>query len=115
MGKITYTRGTSYAITHNYTAPQYLGATLIFTVKNVPNDDDATDTTNQIMAPKRVSMTGSSFPQSTIIQINPGDVPMTIDGGEYYYSVKVIDVNAKEYIADSGTFTLNVSTTNEIT
>lgn len=112
---ITYTRGTSYAVTHNYTAPQYLGATLIFTVKTVQNDTDITDLTNAIMAPKVITMSGSSFPQSTVIQMNPGDVSVDTAPGKCYYSIKVIDTQGKEYPVASGVFNLVAITTNEIT
>lgn len=112
---LTYPRGTTYNLTHNYTAPTYLGATLIFTVKNVPNDSDETDLTNALMAPKVITMSGSSFPQTTLITINPADVSLDMEPGKYYYSVKVIDTQGAEYIVASGVFTLVAFTTNEIT
>lgn len=112
---IVYTRGTSYDLTHTYTAPTYLGATLIFTVKNVPNDSDETDLTNALMIPKVITMSGSSFPQTTPITINPADVEVSKLPGKYYYSVKIIDTQGKEYPAASGVFTLAAITTNEIT
>jgi len=112
---LTYTRGTSYAATHTYVAPVYLGATLLFTVKSVPNDTDITDTTNAIMTPKVITMSGSSFPQTTVIQINPADVSVDTEPGKYYYSIKVIDTAGKEYAAASGVFNLEAITTNEIT
>jgi hypothetical protein len=113
MGKLTYTRGTTYYLTHTYTAPQYLGVTLIFTVKTAANDSDSTDVTNSIMTPKRISMTGSTFPQTTVIKINPADVASTVVPNNYYYSIKVIDSNGDEYPCDSGSFTLKAITTNE--
>jgi hypothetical protein len=113
MGKLTYTRGTTYYLTHTYTAPTYLGATLIFTVKTVQNDTDATDVTNAVLTPKKITMTGSTFPQTTQIKISPTDVPSTIAPGNYYYSIKVIDSNGDEYPCDSGQFTLKAITTNE--
>jgi hypothetical protein len=112
---ITYTRGTSYALTHTYTAPVYLGATLIFTVKSVQNDTDITDLTNAIMTPKVITMSGSSFPQQTLIQLNPADVSVDTVPGKYYYSIKIIDTQGKEYPAASGVFNLAAITTNEIT
>lgn len=113
MGKIIYTRGTTCNLTHTYTAPTYFGATLLFTIKTVKNDTDATDLTNAVLTPKRVSMTGSSFPQTTLITINPTDVPATVAPGTYYYSLKIIDSTGAEYPGDSGTFVLNAITTNE--
>ena len=112
---ITYTRGTTYTVTHNYTAPQYLGATLIFTVKTVPNDTDETDLTNAVMTPKVISMHGSVFPQTTTFDINPADVPVTQQPGKDYYSIKVIDTNGDEYIVAQGVFNLKAYPTNEIT
>jgi hypothetical protein len=114
MGQIIYTRGTTYYLTHKYTAPTYLGATLLFVVKTLENDSDATDLTNAVMAPKRVTMTGSTFPQTTTIKILPADVAVTIlPSDNYWYSIKVIDSNGDEYIVDSGNFTLNAETANE--
>ncbi len=112
---LTYPRGTTYYLTHTYTAPTYLGATLLFVVKNVPNDSDETDLTNALMTPKVISMGGSSFPQTTLIRINPADVAVTKTPGKYYYSVKVIDTNGDEFIVASGVFNLTAFTTNEIT
>lgn len=74
MGKIVYTRGTTYYLTVNYTAPTYLGTKVFFTAKNTKYDSDATDATNAIFTPKTASMSGSSFPQSVTLKISPGDV-----------------------------------------
>lgn len=112
---LTYTRGTTYNLTHTYTAPEYLGATLIFTAKTVANDTDITDLTNAIMAPKIITMSGSSFPQTTNIAINPGDVAVTQIPGKFYYSIKIIDTDGEEYIVAQGRFNLVAYTTNEIT
>lgn len=112
--KITYTRGTTYKITHTYTAPEFLGATLIFTAKDVPYDSDDTDTANAVVPPKSITMSGSTFPQTTVIEIEPADVALTIlPDTDYSYSIKVIDTAGKEYIADSGQFILVATTTNE--
>jgi len=112
---ITYTRGTTYNLTHTYTAPEYLGATLIFTVKTVPNDTDITDLTNAVLTPKVIAMSGSSFPQTTAVTINPPDVPVTMVPGNYYYSIKIIDTDGEEFIAVSGSFVLKAVPTNDIT
>lgn len=112
---ITYTRGTTYNLTHTYTAPTYLGAKLIFTVKTVQNDTDITDLTNAVMTPKVITMSGSSFPQTTNIVINPADVAVTMEPGKYYYSIKVIDTQGEEYIVAQGRFDLVAYPTNEIT
>jgi hypothetical protein len=113
MGKITYIRGTSYSLTHNYTAPNYPGTKLIFGVKSVPNDTDPTDATNAIIAPKSIAMTGSTFPQSTVITINPTDVALTVAPGNYFYAIKIFDSNKGEYVVDSGSFVLTASSLNE--
>ena len=115
MGKITYTRGTSYYLTVNYTAPTYLGATIWFTAKNVSNDTDPTDVNNQLFTPKTSSMTGSSFPQTIVLKISPADIPPSIEpANNYYYSVKVKDSNNDEYMIDEGVFVLEAYTTNEV-
>lgn len=115
MGKIAYTRNTTYTITHEYTAPTYLGTNLRFTVKSVQNDTDPTDVTNSILTPKNISMSGSSFPQSTTITIAPTDIAVTQLPGTYYYSIKIFDSNSGEYVVDSGTFVMTASSTNETT
>jgi hypothetical protein len=112
---ITYTRGTTYNLTHTYSAPQYLGSHLIFTVKTVKNDSDITDLTNAVMTPKVLAMSGSSFPQTTAIVIEPGDVPVTMEPGNYFYSIKVVDTDGEEFIAVSGSFVLVAVPTNDIT
>jgi hypothetical protein len=112
--KLTYARGSTYAITHNYTAPTYLGQTLYFVVKSVPNDTDVTDMTNVIMAPKVITMSGSTFPQTTTITIVPTDVAVSMEPGNYFYSIKVKDTNADEYVCVlSAPFVLTASTVNE--
>ena len=100
-------------MTHNYTAPTYLGATLLFGVKSVPNDTDPTDSTNAIMTYKRITMSGSSFPQTTLIEINPNDVPVTVIPGKNYYTVKIIDTEGNEFVVAQGVFQLTASTVNE--
>ncbi len=112
--KILYTRGTTYKLTHTYTAPTYLGVTLLFTVKNAKYDSDVTDVTNSIMTPKTLSMSGSTFPQTTTITINPSDIADTVVPATYYYSLKVIDSSGAEYKCDSGTFVLEGITTNRL-
>lgn len=112
---ITYVRGTTYNLTHTYTAPEYLGATLIFTVKTVRNDNDITDLTNAVLTPKTITMSGSSFPQTTNIAINPGDVAVTQNPGNFFYSIKVIDTDGEEFVVVNGSFVLQAVPTNDIT
>lgn len=109
---ITYTRGTTYSLTHNYTGPA-LGVTLYFVVKSVANDIDASDTANSLFTPKSISMTGSTFPQITNIVISPTDVSVAKTPGTWYYSLKVKDASGHQYECDAGTFTLNAITVNE--
>lgn len=109
---INYTRGTTYVISFTYTAPTYLGETLLFTVKDVPYDTDATDVSNSIMTPKTISMTGTSFPQTVEVPIAPTDVADTVNPGKYFYSAKVVDTNGGEYIIASGPFVLSATSTN---
>lgn len=111
MGKITYARGTTYSITHNYTGP-ILGATLYFTVKNVEFDTDGTDVSNSILTPKNLPMSGSTFPQTTTITIGPFDIADTVVPSDYFYDIKVLDTSGNVYLCDSGTFTLTASPTN---
>lgn len=112
MGKLTYTRGTTYRITHSYTAPTYLGATLYFTVKTSEFNTDATDVSEAVMTPKTIVMSGSVFPQTTTITIAPTDVATSVEPGDYFYSIKVVDSNGDEYVVDSGQFILQAVTTN---
>lgn len=111
MGKIVYNRGTTYVVTHNYTGP-VIGVTLYFTVKTVEFDSDATDTATAVLTPKNVTMSGTTFPQQTIITITPTDVADTVDPGDYFYDIKVLDSSGSVYLCDSGTFTLNATPTN---
>jgi hypothetical protein len=89
-----------------------LGETLYFTVKNVEYDADNTDTTESLLTPKTITMTGSTFPQSTVITINPADIADTVDPGDYYYDIKVLDTNGDVYLCVSGSFVLTASPTN---
>ncbi len=109
--KITYPRTTTYTITHNYTGP-YLGQTLYFTVKDIQYDADNTDISNSILTPKNITMTGTTFPQTTTIVINPADIADTIVPGNYYYDIKVLDTNGDVFLCVSGTFVLSASPNN---
>lgn len=113
MATLEYTRGTSYDMTLNYTPPVGAanGATALFTVKT-EIDDDPTDTTNDILAPKNIAMTNNSC----VITLAPGDVGMAHDkGSNYVWDIKVIDTAGKIYPAVSGKFKLDVTATNRIT
>lgn len=112
---LSYIRGTTLNLTHTYTAPVYLGATLIFTVKTVQNDTDITDLTHAVMTPKVLTMSGSSFPQTTLITIEPGDVAVTMPPGNYFYSIKIVDTEGEEFIGANGSFVLKAVPTNDIT
>lgn len=113
MANLNYVRGTTYSMTFNYTPPTGAadGATALFTVKT-EIDNDITDITNDIMAPKNVPMTDNSC----VITINPGDVGMTHEkAGNYVWDIKVLDADGHIYPAVSGKFGLDVTATNRIT
>lgn len=113
MANLEYVRGTSYSMTFNYTPPEGApdGQTALFTVKT-EIDNDITDTQNDIMAPKNVSMTDNSC----VIEIEPGDVGMDHEPGRnYVWDIKVIDADGNIYPAVSGKFKLDVTATNRIT
>jgi len=115
MGKINYTRGTSYYLTVVYTAGPAAPVSAKFTAKTEPNDSDSTDTTNAIFAPKSGEFTGSTFPYTLVMKISPGDVAVSVPpANNYSYSVKVTDTNGDEWPVDSGTFNLIAITTNEV-
>jgi len=109
--KLTYPRTTTFTITHEYTGP-YLGTMLYFTVKSSQYDSDSTDTTDSILTPKNITMSGSTFPQTTIITINPSDIADTVAPGNYYYDIKVLDTNNDLYLCVSNSFVLTASPTN---
>lgn len=113
MAKLSYVRGTTYAMTFNYTPAEGEGdgATALFTVKT-EIDNDITDLENDILVPKNVAMTDNSC----VITINPGDVGMAHEAsGSYVWDIKVLDENGKIFPAVSGKFELDVTATNRIT
>lgn len=113
MADLEYTRGTTFSMTFNYTpaAGNPDGATALFTAKT-EIDDDITDTQNDILTPKNVSMTDNSC----VITIEPGDVGMSHDkSGGYVWDIKVLDEDGNIFPAVSGKFKLDVTATNRIT
>ncbi|MES2367824.1 MAG: hypothetical protein V4563_18245 [Pseudomonadota bacterium] len=113
MADLSYVRGTTYSMTFNYTPPEGAanGATALFSVKT-ELDNDITDTTNEIMAPKNVAMTDNSC----VITIDPSDVSMSHDPARnYVWDIKVLDSEGNIYPAVSGKFKLDVTATNRIT
>lgn len=113
MAKLSYVRGTTYTMTFNYTPPTggANGSKALFTVKT-QIDNDSTDLTNAVMAPKNIPMTNNT----ATITINPGDVADTVPASKnYVYDIKVIDTAGNIYPASSGTFQLDVTATNRIT
>lgn len=113
MADLKYTRGTTFIMTFNYTPPRggAAGAIALFTVKSEV-DNDATDTQDELMAPKNIPMTANSCE----IEISPGDINMSHDAGSgYVWDVKVLDVAGKIYPGVSGKFELDVTATNRIT
>ena len=115
MGRIAYTRNTTYTITYTYQVNGVnatTGQTLMFTVKPSPGyDTDSTDTTNSLIK-KDVSMSGN--PTNTIT-INPTDIADTVLPGTYYYDIKILDQSGAIYLGDSGQFILTATATNRET
>ena len=110
MGKITYNRGTTFALGHVYQVngvPATTGVTLLFTVKPAI-DSDITDST--AILKKNITMTGSS----NTITIIPSDIGDSIINGNYIYDIKIIDSVIGTQLADKGTFILSVSATNRL-
>ena len=110
---LSYIRGTTYNMTFNYTpAPGGAnGATALFSAKT-KIDDDPTDVTNAIIAPKNVAMTNNSC----TITIQPSDVADTVDAANnYVFDIKVLDASGNIYPGVSGIFQLNVTATNRLT
>lgn len=96
----------------NYTpaAGEADGITCLFTVKT-QIDDDPTDITNAVIAPKNISMVGNACN----IEIAPSDVADTVSAANnYFYDIRVIDGNGKIFPGSSGTFELDVTATNRI-
>lgn len=110
MGKITYNRGTTFNLGHQYQingVNAMTGTTLLFTVKSA-TDNDITDAA--AILKKTIAMTG---PTNTIT-IAPGDIDDTHSNGNYIYDIKVIDSVIGTQLADSGTFKLSVTATNRL-
>lgn len=109
MGKINYTRGTTYTITHTYQKngiDSTDGRTLLFTVKSVPNDTSADDSTAVIK--KNIPMTGAT----TVFTIAPSDIADTVAPAKLHYDIRVIETSGAIYDVDNGTFTLTATATN---
>lgn len=107
--KITYNRGTTYTITHVYNvngSPSVAGVTLFFTVKTVPYDSSAIDTT--AIVKKNIAMSGAT----NVITVLPTDIPDTVVPGNYYYDLKVLDNTGAIYLVDNGSFVLTATPTN---
>ncbi len=112
MAKFSYTRGTTYNTTFNYTPPEGApdGATALFTVKT-EIDNDITDTENDIVK-KDVPMTDNSC----VIKLEPDDIGMEHEAGAgYTWDIKVLDADGDIWPAVSGEFELDVTATNRIT
>ena len=115
MTKLKINRGTTYAITLNYTkngvATSLVGATVRFTMKDVEYDTSTTDSTAEVI--KNV-VNGTAGGVATIT-LNPSDTA-TITPGKYYYDIKV-DENSDGtvvYKVDEGTIVLDGSPTNRL-
>lgn len=112
MGKLTYSRNTTYGIQHTYQkngVNSTDGVTLFFTVKATQNDSDAGDSTAIIS--KTIAMSGAV----TSFTIDPPDVADTVNPGKYFYDFKVKEAGTSPLVihqCDSGTFILEAEPTN---
>lgn len=111
--KLTYDRGTTYAITVNYqengVATDITGASIFFTVKESEYDTNATDSTALISK----TVTSHTTPLSGIstITIDPTDSE-DITPGNYYYDIKIKKAGAQIYKLVEGRFIIDASPTN---
>lgn len=114
---ITVNRGTTYSIVVTYqvdgVAVDITGATILFTVKSVESDTDATDATALVQK----NVTSHSDPTHGIstITLTPANT-RDIEPGNYYYSIK-IDKNSNDvtvYELDEGRFYLDGDPTNRV-
>lgn len=114
---ITVQRGTTHSIGITYkengVAADITGSTILFTVKSVEYDSDASDSTNLI----KKNVTAHSDPTNGVssVVILPADT-RSLAPGNYYYSVK-IDKNSDDtlvYELDEGRFVLDADPTNRI-
>ena len=117
MATIKIDRGTTVPITVNYTvdgiATDITGSTILFTVKSVEYDSDATDTT-AVITKTVTSHTDPTAGVSTITLL-PADT-RSLTPGDYYYSIK-IDIDSDDlvvYELSEGTFTIDGDPTNRI-
>lgn len=109
MGQINYNRGTTYTLNVNYSNTNGVsGSTAMFTVKGAQYDTDASDTGAVFKAD--AAMTGNA----ATITIPPTSIADTVNPGQLYYDVKVLDADSNIYLIDSGVFNLSASPTNRL-
>ena len=110
MGKISYTRGTTYTIGVTYAnANGVVGQTVMFTAKTVQYDSDTADATAIFKQDQTLVSNAAT------ITISPSSIAPTVAPGNYHYDVKVLDVSGEIYPIDSGVFTLKATPTNRLT
>ena len=113
--KLTVNRGTTYAITVNYTengvATSIVGATIYFTVKSVLSDTDAADATAVIS--KNVTSFSNGAGGIAVITLTNTDtyqLPAT-----YFYDIKIKKADGTIYLLQEGSFIIQGSPTNRTT
>lgn len=111
--KLTITRGTTYNLTFYYqdstgAALSLTGATVFFTVKSAEYDTDATDTTALIE--KTVTSHTDAAGGISTIALTPTDTYVT--PGNYYYDIRVKDVDGNIYKMIEGRVVIDGSPTN---
>lgn len=115
MAKLKVNRGTTYSITFNYqkdgVAASLSGATVRFTVKEDEYDSDALDATALIR--KNVTSHTDAGGGQTTITLTPTDTFIT--PGNYYWDIKVQEIDGTVYKTAEGRFEVDGSPTNRTT
>lgn len=109
---LTYYRGTEFTITHIYQVngvDATTGEKLLFTIKSVPNDSSATDSTAIFQLD--VPMSGAT----NVITIPASAIPDTVPPGLYYYDIKILDSVSGLILGATGNFNIVATPTNRLT
>lgn len=114
MATLKISRGTTYSVNVEYSrngVPATLvGATVRFTMKSTEFDEDATDSTADVLK----NVTNGTSDGLATITLDPVDTA-TLIPNKYYYDVKVENADATIYKIDEGTVKLDGSPTNRYT
>lgn len=113
---IKVNRGTTYAITVNYTvdgAPADLtGATILFTAKTTEFDSDLTDSSAVIA--KTITTHSDPTAGISLITLDPADTQSLDPDTEYRYDIKVVTATGDVYKLNEGVLKIDGSPTNRI-